>query len=149
MKYDFEAIEAKWQKYWIENKTYRTPDESDKPKFYGLIEFPALASANLRQMMLLKGAADKLKENAISFTNDIAEKLKQTIDNDIELVRRYNEDMAGGKWRHMMSSKHVNFINWNDEGSEYPEIPSTEPKEQGNVYISVNRDTPMKAGVYM
>ena len=116
--------------------------------FYGLIEFPALASANLRQMMLLKGAADKLKENAVSFTNDIAEKLKQTIDIDIELVRRYNEDMAGGKWRHMMSSKHVNFINWNDEGSEYPEIPSTEPKEKGTVYISVNRDTPVKAGVY-
>lgn len=40
MKYDFEQIEAKWQKYWIENKTYQTPDESDKPKFYGLIEFP-------------------------------------------------------------------------------------------------------------
>ena len=40
MKYDFEQIEKKWQSYWIENKTYRTPDESDKPKFYALIEFP-------------------------------------------------------------------------------------------------------------
>ena len=40
MKYDFEQIEQKWQKYWIENKTYRTEDVSDKPKFYGLIEFP-------------------------------------------------------------------------------------------------------------
>ena len=40
MKYDFEQIEKKWQKYWIENKTYRTEDLSEKPKFYGLIEFP-------------------------------------------------------------------------------------------------------------
>ncbi len=40
MKYDFEQIEQKWQKYWIEHKTYRTEDLSDKPKFYGLIEFP-------------------------------------------------------------------------------------------------------------
>ena len=40
MKYDYTAIESKWQKYWIENKTYRTEDLSDKPKFYGLIEFP-------------------------------------------------------------------------------------------------------------
>ncbi len=40
MKYDYEQIEKKWQKYWIENKTYRTEDISEKPKFYGLIEFP-------------------------------------------------------------------------------------------------------------
>ena len=40
MKYDFEQIEKKWQKYWIENHTYKTEDISDKPKFYGLIEFP-------------------------------------------------------------------------------------------------------------
>ena len=40
MKYDFEQIEKKWQSYWIENHTYKTEDLSDKPKFYGLIEFP-------------------------------------------------------------------------------------------------------------
>ena len=40
MKYDFPEIEAKWQNYWVENKTYRTPDESEKQKFYALIEFP-------------------------------------------------------------------------------------------------------------
>ena len=40
MKYDFEQIEKKWQNYWIENHTYKTEDLSDKPKFYGLIEFP-------------------------------------------------------------------------------------------------------------
>ena len=33
MKYDFTEIESKWQRYWIENKTYRTEDVSDKPKF--------------------------------------------------------------------------------------------------------------------
>ena len=40
MKYDYEQIEKKWQNYWIENHTYKTEDVSDKPKFYGLIEFP-------------------------------------------------------------------------------------------------------------
>ena len=40
MKYDFAEIEKKWQSYWVGNKTYRTPDVSEKPKFYGLIEFP-------------------------------------------------------------------------------------------------------------
>ena len=40
MKYDFMAIEKKWQKYWEEHALYRTEQHSDKPKFYGLIEFP-------------------------------------------------------------------------------------------------------------
>ncbi len=40
MKYDFAAIEPKWQKKWEEAKVYAAEDGSDKPKFYGLIEFP-------------------------------------------------------------------------------------------------------------
>ena len=41
MKYDPNAIEGKWQKKWLEEKTFaaKTGDAS-KPKFYGLVEFP-------------------------------------------------------------------------------------------------------------
>ncbi len=40
MKYDFTAIEKKWQKYWLEKKTYAAVNGSAKPKYYALIEFP-------------------------------------------------------------------------------------------------------------
>ncbi len=40
MKYDFAAIEPKWQKRWEEAKAFAAADHSEKPKFYGLIEFP-------------------------------------------------------------------------------------------------------------
>ena len=40
MKYDFDAIEKKWQAYWAEHKTYAAYNESDKPKFFALVEFP-------------------------------------------------------------------------------------------------------------
>jgi len=40
MKYDFTAIEKKWQAIWEEKKPYAAETGSDKPKFYGLIEFP-------------------------------------------------------------------------------------------------------------
>ena len=40
MKYDFTAIEKKWQASWEETKPYAAVTGSDKPKFYGLIEFP-------------------------------------------------------------------------------------------------------------
>ena len=40
MKYDFKKIEPKWQKKWEDEKLFEAKDFSDKPKFYGLVEFP-------------------------------------------------------------------------------------------------------------
>ena len=41
MKYDFASIEPKWQKKWLEEKTFHCENHSsDKPKFYALVEFP-------------------------------------------------------------------------------------------------------------
>ncbi|KAK6123915.1 hypothetical protein DH2020_042334 [Rehmannia glutinosa] len=47
--YPFHEIEPKWQRYWEENKTFRTPDEIDtsKPKFYVLDMFPYPSGAGL------------------------------------------------------------------------------------------------------
>ena len=48
--YNFSAIEKKWQKYWLENKTFRTdPDASagGRPKFYCLDMFPYPSGAGL------------------------------------------------------------------------------------------------------
>ena len=41
MKYDFTAIEKKWQAIWEETKPYAAvTGDTIRPKFYGLIEFP-------------------------------------------------------------------------------------------------------------
>jgi leucyl-tRNA synthetase len=40
VEYNFQDIEKKWQKYWDENKTFKTENKSDKPKYYALDMFP-------------------------------------------------------------------------------------------------------------
>jgi len=47
MNYDFREIEAKWQKYWAENETFKASNDSDKPKFYALSMFPYPSGAGL------------------------------------------------------------------------------------------------------
>ena len=47
MKYDFTEIEKKWQEKWEEEKPYAAVTGLDKPKFYGLIEFPYPSGAGL------------------------------------------------------------------------------------------------------
>ena len=40
MNYDFAAIEKKWQANWEKTKPYAAITGDNRPKFYGLIEFP-------------------------------------------------------------------------------------------------------------
>ena len=40
MKYNHKAVEPKWQKIWEEKGVFHAQTDSDKPKFFSLIEFP-------------------------------------------------------------------------------------------------------------
>ena len=46
-EYNFSAIEKKWQKYWLENKTFKTDDSRPGEKFYCLDMFPYPSGAGL------------------------------------------------------------------------------------------------------
>ena len=47
MKYDFKAVEAKWQKVWDDENTFAVKIDHSKPKFYALVEFPYPSAAGL------------------------------------------------------------------------------------------------------
>lgn len=47
MSFNHEQIEKKWQKYWADNKTFKTIEDESKPKFYALDMFPYPSGAGL------------------------------------------------------------------------------------------------------
>ena len=47
MYYDFKTVEPKWQKKWEESGAFHAVDNSEKPKFYGLVEFPYPSGAGM------------------------------------------------------------------------------------------------------
>ncbi len=47
MEYNFNDIESKWQRYWVENKTYKVVEDANKQKFYVLNMFPYPSGAGL------------------------------------------------------------------------------------------------------
>ncbi|MDK7763797.1 leucine--tRNA ligase [Prevotella bivia] len=47
MDYNFNDIEKKWQKKWVDNKTYKVVEDADKKKFYVLNMFPYPSGAGL------------------------------------------------------------------------------------------------------
>ncbi len=47
MEYNFREIEAKWRKFWAENKTFGSKEDPSKEKFYVLDMFPYPSGAGL------------------------------------------------------------------------------------------------------
>ncbi len=47
MKYDYLAVEEKWQKRWAEAHAFEASADHTKPKFYGLVEFPYPSGAGM------------------------------------------------------------------------------------------------------
>ncbi|MBQ2765673.1 MAG: class I tRNA ligase family protein, partial [Clostridia bacterium] len=47
MKYDFSAIEKKWQDRWDAEGVFKAAEDYSKPKFYGLVEFPYPSGAGM------------------------------------------------------------------------------------------------------
>ncbi|MDD5886661.1 MAG: leucine--tRNA ligase [Oscillospiraceae bacterium] len=45
--YDFREVEPKWQAKWEETGVFHAQDNSDKPKFYALVEFPYPSGAGM------------------------------------------------------------------------------------------------------
>jgi len=46
-RYPFAEVEPRWQEYWVERKTFRTPSRSDKPKYYCIDMFPYPSGSGL------------------------------------------------------------------------------------------------------
>lgn len=47
MEYNFKAVEPKWQKKWEDAGVFHAVDNSDKPKYYALVEFPYPSGAGM------------------------------------------------------------------------------------------------------
>ena len=62
--YPFEKIESRWQKYWVENETFKAEPPGEKPKLYILDMFCNSQSQQVREAaagLLAKMIADKLR----------------------------------------------------------------------------------------
>lgn len=101
----------------LENKTLELAEqipESHKDAYYQLVEFPVIASANLNKLYI---AAAKNKHYAAqerTLANDYAEKVKAYYRKDSLLTQYYHNQLADGKWNHMMSQTHIGYTSWQE-----------------------------------
>jgi hypothetical protein len=81
--------------------------------FYQLVLYPVKASAVVNELYVTAGMNRLYGLQGRAATNDLAARTRALFAQDADLVRKYHEDISGGKWNHMMSQTHLGYTYWN------------------------------------
>ena len=85
-----------------------------------LVYYPVTASANVVALYIYSAYNRYYAEKKDVRTNGFAVLVEEAIAKDKELMRHYNEEMSGGKWKKMMSQTHLGYVAWNAENAAPP-----------------------------
>ena len=80
-----------------------------------LILFPVQAMANVYDMYYAQAMNQYLARQGRPEANEWAARVAQCFRRDSLLCAAYNNEIAGGKWRGMMTQKHIGYRSWNDD----------------------------------
>jgi len=114
---DYQALAEKAE------QLYKEIPADYKDAFFQLVLYPVKASANLNELYVTVAKNRLYATQGRSVTNKLADKGRQLFATDQELSRIYNEDIANGKWSHMMDQTHISYTYWQQpEKDVMPEV---------------------------
>jgi hypothetical protein len=88
--------------------------------FFQLVQHPIQASANLTRLYVAAGRNQLYAKQGRASSKVWGDQVTALFARDAELTRQYHEDVAGGKWRGMMSQVHIGYTGWNDPPRNTP-----------------------------
>jgi hypothetical protein len=121
---EWERVVAEWNNLkseaeWINE---RIPSEQ-RDAYFQLVLFPIQACANLNEMNYTVALNRQYAKQGRAETNMLAQRARELYARDAELCRQYNEDLAGGKWKHMMDQTHIGYTYWQQPDKQVmPEV---------------------------
>lgn len=134
-------------------RQYMALEPEYRDAYKQLILFPVQAMANLYEMYYAQAMNHKLYKENNPQANYWADKVEQTFKRDKDLCNDYNNVMSNGKWKNMMTQKHIGYTSWNDNfpADKLPKIYRIEKPEKavgGYVFMPRNGVVAMEAEHY-
>ena len=80
--------------------------------YYQLVLYPAKASAGVAEIYLSAGKNQLYAKQGRVSANGLADRVDELFKIDREMKDYYNEELADGKWKNMMSDVHLGYVNW-------------------------------------
>jgi hypothetical protein len=108
-----EAVASGWARLVAEAEAAMAAlPREDHDAFYQLVLHPVMASANLNALYRSVALNRLYASQGRSAANGEAERARALFAEDAELTRRWDRDLAGGKWRHFMDQTHIGYTSW-------------------------------------
>jgi hypothetical protein len=82
--------------------------------YYELVLHPVQAMQNLNALYYTVARNRLYAQQGRASANDLADSARRLFDRDAEISRRYNTQLAGGKWVHMMDQTHIGYTYWQE-----------------------------------
>jgi len=99
-----------------------------KDAFFELVLHPVEASATVNRLYITVARNRLYASQGRASANDLAAQARALFQADADLSARYNHELAGGKWNHMMDQTHIGYTYWQQPDSNVmPEIKELQP----------------------
>lgn len=117
---------------------YEKIDSEYRDAYFQLVLFPVQACANLNDLYFSAALNEKYAQQGRATTTAMAEKVEELFARDVELTRQYHEDLAGGKWKHMMSQTHIGYTYWQEPPeNKMPDVMKITVPDDANMGVQV------------
>ncbi|WP_294298956.1 glycosyl hydrolase 115 family protein [uncultured Chryseobacterium sp.] len=110
--------------------------------YYQLVLYPVKASAGVAEIYLAAGRNKLYARQGRGSAGLYADRARELFELDKKLTARYNDSVAGGKWKNMMSDVHIGYKQWSmPKENSLPPISEVTPLEYPSLGIAVEGST--------
>ena len=113
-----ERIEAEWNSLAQRAEAINKDLPADaRDAFFELVLHPIEASKIVNELYITVARNRLYAGQGRAITDDLAARAKALFQADADLSARYNHELAGGKWDHMMDQTHIGYTYWQQPDS--------------------------------
>jgi GH35 family endo-1,4-beta-xylanase len=132
---EWDALVARTQRVGTELPT------GMRDAWYQLVEYPVLASANLNALHVAVARNRLHAAQERKSANHWADEAVRQFERDAELARVYEQDIAGGKWVHMMSQPRIGYTHWQQpDRNVLPALARVDVRERETMGVQIEGD---------
>ncbi|MDT0676512.1 glycosyl hydrolase 115 family protein [Autumnicola musiva] len=107
-----------------------------------LVHAPLEMSANVNEMYIATAKNQYYAELGAKVANKYADSVKIFFEKDAKLTERFHEEIADGKWNHMMSQTHLGYTSWNHPpANKMPSISYIQVRDTATLGYNIEHGT--------
>lgn len=110
--------------------------------FFQLVLHPTKATSIVNELYITVARNHLYARQRRATTNETARKARALFEADAALSRFYENELAGGKWTHLMEQTHIGYTSWNQPAQNVmPDVKEIELEDAADMAIAVEGST--------